>query len=258
MGTVAAVSYGLEQAPKFTLSVLNGALFAAATNLQARIENQRFAEQLIELMRDCGPWREGPRTAETSRLALDKLPPGREAATILDPYYFDFSMVYGDETAREGDVQLFSHAYRLRPCGVVALNFDPRRDDGSLLIDSVICVAYLRGSDLWGRPETFWAMWQEGLPLGDQCLFEIPRWGQLRRITTEAANNALRQLLERQCSLAVEKEAASVEQAAALMDGFDGKTILPTPVERGLACRRVRVLPTCRFGAMAWPLFRCM
>ena len=61
-------------------------------------------------------------------------------------------MVYSDDGYREGAAQLFTHAYRLHPCGVFALNYVPRRDDNSTLVQTVICVAFLSGTDLWGNP----------------------------------------------------------------------------------------------------------
>ena len=88
--------------------------------------------------------------------------------TLLDPYYFDHTMVYSDDGYREGDSQLFTHAYRLHPCGVFALNYDPRRDDDSTLVESAICIAFLRGTDLWGKPFLFNAMWQRGFRLASR------------------------------------------------------------------------------------------
>lgn len=162
-------------------------------------------------------------------------------------------MAYGDDTSREGDAQLFSQAYRLRPCGVLAVNFDPRRDDESVLVDSVVCVAYLRGSDLWGRPELFWAMWQEGLPLGADCLFEMPRWGRLRRANTANTRHAVMQMLEHQCSLALECGGASPDETADVLARWNGDVTLATPVERGFriddALRPCRPLLRSRLAA---------
>ena len=131
--SAAGIAYGLEHAPKFTINLLNGLLFAAATDYHAQLEDQAFAHLLSALMATCGPWRYGPETASQSRVSLERLPASDPAVTLLDPYYFDHSMVYSDDGYREGDSQLFTHAYRLHPCGVFALNYDPRRDDDSTL-----------------------------------------------------------------------------------------------------------------------------
>jgi hypothetical protein len=38
-------------------------------------------------------------------------------------------MIYMDRGYMEGDSRLFTHAYRLHPCGVFALNYDFRRQE---------------------------------------------------------------------------------------------------------------------------------
>jgi len=92
--SVAGIAYGLEHAPKFTISLLNGLLFAAATEYHTRLEDQAFAHRLSALMATCGPWRYGPETASQSRASLERLPASEPAVTLLDPYYFDHTMVY--------------------------------------------------------------------------------------------------------------------------------------------------------------------
>jgi hypothetical protein len=173
MSSAASIAYGLEHAPTFTISLLNGLLFAAATEYHTRIEDENFVRQLHGLMSTCGPWQYGPETATQSRASLRRLPAMEMTTTLLDPYYFDHSMIYADQTYKEGNSLLFTHAYRLHPCGVFALNYDFRRQEQAvpLLVESVICIAFLRGTDLWGNPSVFNAIWQEGLPLGHACAF---------------------------------------------------------------------------------------
>jgi hypothetical protein len=45
--STAAIAYGLEHAPRFTISALNGLLFAAATEHNARLEERTFQRQLV-------------------------------------------------------------------------------------------------------------------------------------------------------------------------------------------------------------------
>jgi hypothetical protein len=233
LSTTAAIAYGLEHSPRFTVSALNGLLFAAATKYHSQIEDRLFADQLQALMASCGPWQHGSDTASRSRAALSRLPAATPGVTLLDPYYFDHTMIYSDDSYREGNAQLFTCAYRLRPCGVFALNFDPRREDGSTLVESVICVAFLRGSDLWGRPLLFNAIWQEGIPLGSTCAFEIPRWGILRRAGLVDGRNHVLELLKVQCEMAVRTGGATAEEIEHVVRRFGGAEWLPTPVERG-------------------------
>src|SRR5712672_2007076 len=54
--SAAGVAYGLEHAPTFTINLLNGLLFAAATEYHTRLEDQAFAHRLSALMASCGPW----------------------------------------------------------------------------------------------------------------------------------------------------------------------------------------------------------
>jgi len=91
-------------------------------------------------MSACGPWKHGPNTASQSRKALEQLPATTQGVTLLDPYYYDHTMTYSDDSYREGNTQLFTYGYRLLPCGVFALNFDPRKEHGAMLVESVICV----------------------------------------------------------------------------------------------------------------------
>lgn len=247
--SAAAVAYGLEHAPRFTVNALNGLLFAAATDYQTQLEDRRFAEQLQTLMSECGPWRFGPETASHSRAALERLPATTQGVTLLDPYYFNHSMIYSDDSYREGDTQLFTYGYRLRPCGVFALNFDPRRDDETTLVESVICVAYLRGSDLWGRPLLFNAMWQEGLPLGSTCAFEIPRWGILRKVGEAQGADPVVDLLKVQCEMALRTGGATVGEIEPVIRRFGGAESLPTPVERGFS----NLADTVWFGDEPFP-----
>ena len=92
--SAASIAYGLEHAPKFTISLLNGLLFAAATEYHAQLEDRTFAHQLATLMASCGPWQYGPETSGQSRASLERLPASEPAVTLLDPYYFDHTMVY--------------------------------------------------------------------------------------------------------------------------------------------------------------------
>jgi len=247
--SAAGIAYGLEHAPTFTINLLNGLLFAATTEYQAQLEDQTFAHQLATLMASCGPWQYGPETASQSRASLERLPAGEPAVTLLDPYYFDHTMVYSDDGYREGDSQLFTHAYRLHPCGVFALNCDPRRDDDSTLVESAICIAFLRGTDLWGKPLLFNAMWQEGLPLGQSCAFEMPRWGLLRRAVEVEGVNPILLMLQCLCEQAVTRGAATRPEVEVVIRRCGGAEALPTPVERGFP----NLVRTVWFGAEPFP-----
>jgi hypothetical protein len=231
--SVSAIAYGLEHSPKFTLSLLNGLMFAAASDYQAHLEERDFANKFSTLMADCGPWQHGPETARRSRASLDRLPATTQGVTLLDPYYFDHSMIYSDDSYCEGGSQLFSHAYRLHPCGVFALNYDPRREDDTTLVDAVLCMAYLRGTDLWGKPLLFNAMWKEGLPLGSACAFKIPRWGTLRRALEVDGKVPVLEMLKLQCEIAVATAGATKAEIESVIRRFGGAETLPTPVERG-------------------------
>ena len=46
MSGAASIAYGLEHAPTFTISLLNGLLFAAVTEYHTRIEDESFVRQL--------------------------------------------------------------------------------------------------------------------------------------------------------------------------------------------------------------------
>jgi hypothetical protein len=203
--SAAGIAYGLEHAPKFTISLLNGLLFAAATEYHTQLEDRAFAHQLAALMASCGPWRHGPDTA--------------------------------------------SHAYRLHPCGVFALNYDPRRDDDSTLVESAICIAFLRGTDLRGKPLLFNAMWHEGLPLGQSCAFEMPRWGILRRAVELEGANPILLMLQSLCEQAVTTGAATRTEAEVVIRRCGGAETLPTPVERGFP----NLARTVWFGAEPFP-----
>ncbi|MEA2817967.1 MAG: hypothetical protein QOI93_5871 [Rhodospirillaceae bacterium] len=247
--SAAGIAYGLEHAPKFTINLLNGLFFAAATDYHAQLEDQAFAHRLSALMATCGPWRYGPETASQSRASLERLPATDPAVTLLDPYYFDHTMVYFDDGYREGNSQLFTHAYRLHPCGVFALNYDPRIDDDSTLVESAICIAFLRGSDLWGKAFLFNAMWQEGLPLGQSCAFEMPRWGLLRRAVAAEGVNPILLMLQSLCEQAVTTGAATRPEVEVVIRRCGGAESLPTPVERGFP----NLVRTVWFGAEPFP-----
>ena len=45
--SAASIAYGLEHAPKFTISLLNGLLFAAATDYHAQLEDQDLRASAI-------------------------------------------------------------------------------------------------------------------------------------------------------------------------------------------------------------------
>lgn len=231
--SISAVAYGLEHAPKLTLNVLNALAMQAATDYAETAEQEQFNSNMVGLMSKCGPWRFGPDAAKFSRDQVELLPSDRPATALLNAYYFDPTMTYTDDNYGEGGHRLFSYAYRLDPCAVFALNFDPRQDSSGPLIESVICVAFLRGTDIWGRAQFFTAMWQEGLPLGDGCAFGIPKWGILRRAHADEAKAAVLAMFEALCRDATESGVAAklrIEQATAYMSGKDR---LPTPVERG-------------------------
>jgi hypothetical protein len=247
--SAASIAYGLEHEPKFTISLLNGLLFAAATDYHAELEDQTFTQQLTALMTASGPWQYGPETASHSRGSLGRLPAREPAVTLLDPYYFDHTMVYSDDGCREGGSQLFTHAYRLHPCGVFALNYDPRKEDDSTLVESVICVAFLRGTDLWGKPLLFNAMWQEGLPLGQCCAFEMPRWGLLRRAIDVEGVNPILLMFQSLCEQAVVIGAATRPEVEVVIRRFGGAESLPTPVERGFP----NLADTVWFGSEPFP-----
>lgn len=228
--TAATAVYGLEHAPRFTLSVFNGLLAAEVVDHVAGLEERAFAKQLSELMGTCGPWKLGPDTASQSRATLERLPTGTKGTTLLDPYYFDFSMVYADDSYED---DLFTYAYRLHSCGVFATNYDPMKDD-ALLVDAAVCFAYLRGTDLWGKPHRFTAIWKEGLPLGGACAFSIPRWGVLRReAAAEESTNSLLALLRHQCEEALATKGATEPEIMTVLRRVNGEETLPTPVESG-------------------------
>ena len=250
MSSAAGIAYGLEHAPKFTINLLNGLLFAAATDYHTQLEDRAFAQHLATLMVSCGPWRFGPETAGQSRASLERLPATDPAVTLLDPYYFDHTMVYSDDGYREGGSQLFTHAYRLHPCGVFGLNYDPRRDDGlSTLVESAICIAFLRGTDIWGKPLLFNAMWQEGLPLGQSCAFEMPRWGILRRAVEAAGVTPIQMMLQCLCEQAVVTGAATRPEVEVVIRRCGGAETLPTPVEQGFP----NLARTVWFGSEPFP-----
>jgi hypothetical protein len=254
MTSKAAIAYGLEHAPTFTISALQGLLFAAATEYHTRIEDREFAHQLYDLMSGCGPWQYGPETASQSRASLERLPAGQMATTLIDPYYFDHTMIYIDRGYMEGDSRLFTHAYRLHPCGVFALNYDFRRQETEvpLLVESVICVAFLRGTDLWGNPSVFNAIWQEGLPLGHGCAFEMPRWGRLRRVIESEGIDPIVTMLQLLCEHAVATEGATKAEVEVVIRRAGGAELLPTPVEQGFP----NLAGTIWFGAEPFPALK--
>jgi hypothetical protein len=254
MSSAASIAYGLEHAPTFTISLLNGLLFAAATEYHTQIEDENFVRQLHGLMSTCGPWQYGPETATQSRASLQRLPAMEMTTTLLDPYYFDHSMIYADQTYKEGNSWLFTHAYRLHPCGVFALNYDFRRHEQEvpLLVESVICIAFLRGTDLWGNPSVFNAIWQEGLPLGHACAFEMPRWGRLRRVIESEGIDPILRMLQLLCEHAVATQGATKAEVEVVIRRAGGAEVLPTPVERGFP----NLARTVWFGSEPFPALK--
>lgn len=99
--------------------------------------------------------------------------------------------------------------------------------------EPVICVAFLCGTDLWGKPILFNAMWQEGLPLGQSCAFEMPLWGILRRAVEVEGVNPILLMLESLCEQAVATGAAIRPEVEVVIRRFGGAEALPTPVEQG-------------------------
>jgi hypothetical protein len=49
MSSAASIAYGLEHAPTFTISLLNGLLFASATEYHTRIEDENFCRSASRL-----------------------------------------------------------------------------------------------------------------------------------------------------------------------------------------------------------------
>ncbi len=250
--STAAIAYGLEHAPKFTLNILNGLAMQAMANYVDTIEQRQFHEKLVELMDERGPWRFGIDSAMFSRDEIEQLPSDRPGTVLIDSYYFDHTMVYTDDNYGEGGHRLFSYAYRLNPCAVFALNYDPRRDSSGPLIESVICVAFLRGTDIQGLPLWFTAIWQEGLPLGQGCAFQIPKWGTLRLAGTDEAKQAVLSMFELLCRDALDLGVTvkqKIEYATARMSG---RAWLLTPVERGYS----NLIDTVWFGSEPFPLLQ--
>ena len=249
LGSTGALLYGLDHAPGLTLAVLNGLAVDALGRFADQLEQRQHATDLSELMSASGPWRFGPEIAQNVRAVFNKIPGDRPGVALVDPYYFDWSMTYTDDTYGEGGNCLFTYAYRLRPGAVFALNYDPRRDTTPVLVESAILIAFLRGTDLWGNPLLFTAMWQEGLPLGAQCAFGIPRWGTLRRAHDDETRRAVGTLFGMLCRDATETDPLAqlaVDQASARMFGTEQ---LPTAVERGFP----NLSETIWFGAEPFP-----
>jgi hypothetical protein len=249
MATASGIAYGLEHAPRFTINLLHALLFEAATKYQARIEDEQFARRLADLMSRCGPWQYGAEAASQSRASVERLPAADPGVTLLDPYYFDHSMIYTDDSYREGNAELLTYAYRLHPCGVFAMNFGPQQDGHSILVQSVVCIAFLRGTDLWGSPLIFSAMWQEGLPLGRECAFQIPRWGTLRRALEMEGEVPMAKILETLCKVAIATGGAIDAEVKAVVRRCMGDEALPTPVERGFP----NLKDTVWFGSEPFP-----
>ena len=249
MASTAAVAYGLDHAPKFTINALHALLFAAFSDYQEQAEQKKFVDQFMGLMAARGPWQYGPEAALLSRAALDRLPASTRSITLLDPYYFDHSMVFTDDSCRDGGAQLFAYAYRLHPCGVFALNYDPRQKDNDLLVGSVICSAYFIGTDLWGKPLLLYATWQEGLPLGSGCAFDMPRWGFLRKAEEYGEGSVARTFLMNIGRLANATGGATSAEIDVVMRRIDGTEKLPTPVERGFP----NLADTIWFGSEPFP-----
>ena len=174
-----------------------------------------------------------PETASQSRASLERLPVGRHGVTLLDPYYFDHSMVYSDDSYCEGNIQLFTHAYRLRPCGVFALNFDPRRDRRH-----TGRVRDLRRLSSWHRPLGKAALVQRDVAGGPSTGVHLRirdaalGHSQTGRVEVEGRNPVL-ELLKLQCEMAVETGGAAKAEVEPVIRRFGGAENLPTPVERG-------------------------
>ena len=249
LGSTAALVYGLDHAPGLTLAVLNGMAVEALGTFSDQLEQRRYAADLSELMSTAGPWRFGPEIAQNVRTTFDKLPGDRPGVALVDPYYFDWSLTYTDDTYGEGGSRLFTYGYRLRPGAVFALNYDPRPVTTPVLVESAILIAFLRGGDLWGNPLLFTVMWQEGLPLGAQCAFGIPRWGTLRRAHDDETRRAVGTLFGMLCRDVTETDPLAqlaVDQATARMFGTEQ---LPTAVERGFP----NLSQTLWFGTEPFP-----
>jgi hypothetical protein len=129
------------------------------------------------------------------------------------------------------------------------MNYDPRRIDSPMLLESVLCMAYLRGTDLWGNRLLFHAMWLEGLPLGDRCAFEIPRWGILRRCIEGQGEMPILEMLKVQCELALDTGGAMQGEIEPVIRRFGGLETLPTPVELGFP----NLAETIWFGSEPFP-----
>src|SRR5476651_1808476 len=158
LGTTGALLYGLNHAPGLTLGILNGLAVDALGTLTEQLEQRQYAANMLELMSKSGPWRFGPEIAHNARQVFDQLPADRRGVAPLDPYFFDWSMTYTEDGYGEGGDRLFTYAYRLRPCAVFALNFDPRPEAMPLLVESAVLIAFLRGTDLHGNPLLFTAI----------------------------------------------------------------------------------------------------
>jgi hypothetical protein len=77
MSIAASIAYGLEHAPTFTISLLNGVLFAAATEYHSRIEDREFAHQLYDPMSGCGRGSTGRRQRAIAEHRWSGFPQGR-------------------------------------------------------------------------------------------------------------------------------------------------------------------------------------
>ena len=235
LGTTGAVLAGLSYAPKLTFDLMAAGATMALGQYANQVEQDRFKASLHSLMSRMGPWRMGPELAIRSQNALRKMPMDKPGAVLVDPYYYNLTMRYTDETFGEGDDRLYIYGYRLRPVAVFALNYNPMVDGTPLLRESVVLIAFLRGTDLLGTPSLYTAMWREGLPLGDRCPFMIPKWGQLRRAHDVPTHEAALAMFEDLFKQVVETKGSSEEDERDAMRALDNNEFRWTPVEQGFA-----------------------
>lgn len=233
LGSSGLVLAGLEHAPELTLGVLNGLAAWQIGEWGHRVEDQYYQQSLVDLMSKCGPWQYGPETASRSRTEANKLSGDRLQAVLIDPYYFNHALVHIDESEENKEERLVTYAYRLRPIGTVALNYDIRQSDPRPLVESLFCVSFLQGTTLYGDILRYTVLWLEGNPLGAECLFEIPRWGILRAANDPASYAAVWDLFEKIQGDLERSGISTKDQIEALRNRFETNSDLPSPVERG-------------------------
>lgn len=233
VGTTGAVLLGLSHAPRLTFDLMAAGATLALGQYADQLEQDQVQNSLKAMMSTVGPWQHGAANAERSQEALRGLPTDARGVVLVDPYYFDQTMRYTDETFGEGDDRLYIYAYRLRPVAVFALNYNPMSDGTPLLVESVVLVAFMQGTDLLGRPSMYTAMWREGLPLGVGCPFSIPKWGQLRRAHDVETHTAALAMFEDLFKQANETHGTSRPVLQDALRSFKGEEFRSTPVEYG-------------------------